>query len=165
MVQVLLLEALGFGIRENRCASVAGIRGKVGACRSGALSARARIGTYRSHRRKSDADGYAACLEMNFIFLSVALCANSQRDIPASFIIGEEEQDIDIDHLMAASFAEMNREGTGRDSVEKSFNFDFQTSLAASWTLSMLTSSLPARPIRRFLWAAITVPHAGLFSG
>ena len=59
------------------------------------------------------------------VFLSVALCANRQRDVPASLIIGEEEQDIDIDHLKAAIFAAMSRGELGRDSVEKSFDFDF----------------------------------------
>ena len=75
--------------------------------------------------------GRLRCLPGNKfqVFLSVALCANRHRDVPASLIIGEEEQDIDIDHLKAAIFAEMSRGELGRDSVEKSFDFDFQISL------------------------------------
>jgi len=39
------------------------------------------------------------------VFLSAALFANRQWNVPASFISGEEEQNIDIGHLRAARFA------------------------------------------------------------
>jgi hypothetical protein len=66
------------------------------------------------------------CLPWNEfqVFLTVALCANSQRDVPASFIIGVEEQDIDINHLRTASFAEMNHGWLGTETVQQSFDGD-----------------------------------------
>ena len=58
------------------------------------------------------------------VLFSITLCANSQRDVPASFIIGEEEQDIDINHLRAASFAEMNHGWLGTETIQQSFDDD-----------------------------------------
>jgi hypothetical protein len=81
--------------------------------------------------RSQEGIGRLRCLSGNEfqVFLSVALCANGHRDVPTSLIIGEEEQDIDIDHLKAAIFAEMSRGELRRDSVEKSFDLDFQIAL------------------------------------